>query len=76
MSVINKLVRNERRKLTATFINGVAVAMLAIGGLTQVVAFAQSLTLSVVALIIALSCIGGSIGLHWLGRFLLEGLEE
>jgi len=29
---VNKLVRNEQNKLTATYLNGIAVALFAVGG--------------------------------------------
>ena len=38
---MNKLVRNEERKLTATYFNGVAVAVMAAGTFAPVVAIMQ-----------------------------------
>jgi len=39
---LSKLVRNEQRKLTATCLNGAAIAVMGIGGFTPIVALAQS----------------------------------
>ena len=36
MVELNKAARNERRKLSATFLNGIAMAVFAIGGFTPV----------------------------------------
>jgi ABC-type cobalamin transport system permease subunit len=74
--VTNKLVRNERRKLTATYINGIALALIAVGVFTQAVAFAQSLTLTIISVVVMFACSALSLSLHWLARHLLGGLEE
>ncbi len=72
----NKLVRNEQRKLTATYVNGVALALIAVGVFAQVVAFAQSLTLTLAAMLVMVSCSMMSLVLHWIARRVLGGLEE
>ena len=60
----NKLVRNEQRKLTASFLNGVAIAMFGIGGFAPVAALAQSGTVSLTVAIFVFGCLFGSVGLH------------
>ena len=72
----NKLVRNERRKLTATYVNGIALALVAVGVFAQAVAFTQSLTLTLVPVLVMASCSVISLTLHWLARTLLGDLEE
>ena len=39
---MNKTVRNERRKLTASYLNGIAIAVLAVGGFAPLANFAQT----------------------------------
>lgn len=73
---MNKLVRNERRKLSATYVNGVAIAIFAVGGFAPLVSFTQSASLQLGTIILALVCFGGSFTLHWLARRLLDGMEE
>ncbi|SFG64830.1 hypothetical protein [Methylobacterium gossipiicola] len=75
----NKLVTNERAKLTATYVNGVAVAVLAVGGLAPV--FAQRLpgpidpSAAIRTALTSLVCIVVSGVLHWMGRSILRGLR-
>jgi hypothetical protein len=72
------LIRNERTKLTATYFNGIAVAVFVVGGFAPLVtSFSSSrngptLTTSVMALI----CLLVSGGLHYIGRALLKGLNS
>ena len=72
----NKLVRNEQRKLTATFVNGVAIAILGVGGFAPLAATAMSGPLSPIVALLVLGCASASIGLHLLVRLYLQGLEE
>lgn len=72
----NTLVRNEQRKLTATYINGIALALIGVGVFAQVVAFAQNLTLSLAAMLVMICCGVVSVTLHWVARRVLGGLEE
>lgn len=72
----NKLVRNEQRKLTATYVNGIALALIGVGVFAQVVAFAQNLTLSIAAMSVMVCCGMISVVLHWAARRVLGGLEE
>lgn len=73
------LIANERAKLTATYVNGVAVAVLAVGGLSP--AFAQrppgpiDPATSIQIALTSLICIGISAVLHWMGRSILRGLR-
>lgn len=72
----NKLVRNERRKLTASYVNGIALALVGIGVFAQVVAFAQALSVTTASVLVMLSCSLASLILHWSARNVLGGLEE
>lgn len=74
---MNKAVRNERRKLTATYFNGIAIALFAIGGLAPAAGLLQGLTSSrttTIALIVI--CIVLSGALHLAARAVLGGIEE
>jgi hypothetical protein len=73
---LSKLVRNEQRKLTATYLNGAAIAVMGVGGFTPIVALAQSVNPSLSAFVVVIGCILASAGLHWLARRTLGGLEE
>jgi hypothetical protein len=73
------LVANERAKLTAAYLNGVAIGLLLIGAFAPVFSFmfaAQasrpSLTLLGVAILV---CQLGSGCLHWIARRVLGGLK-
>jgi hypothetical protein len=71
------LIENERVKLTATYINGVAIAVFAIGSLAPSVA---SLTSSAGYLpetgLAATGCIAASGALHFTARRILKGLRH
>ena len=76
----SKAVHNERLKLSATFLNGVAIAAIGVGVITPAVAYIldlQNLRESgpglVVLLGVALLVIG--LALHWLARKLLGDLR-
>jgi hypothetical protein len=73
------LVANERAKLTATYINGLAIAMFAVGGLAPVVsALAPGNSLhSVPALALGLFLVGSLASgvLHFVGRLVLGDLR-
>jgi hypothetical protein len=73
---MNKTVRNERRKLSATYVNGIAMALMALGGFTPVIAFMQTGNFSVNTVMMVGVCFLGSGALHSLGRRILGGLEE
>jgi hypothetical protein len=72
----NKLVRNEQRKLTATFMNGVAMALFGIGALSPIVSLAQSANGTPTNAFVVLGCFAASLALHWMARRHLKGLEE
>ncbi len=72
----NKTVRNEQRKLTAGFVNGIALAAIAVGGFAQVATFAQGGQMTGSATIFALVCIAAAASLHFVARTALKGLEE
>ena len=70
------LVHNERTKLTATYLNGLAIALFAVGGLAPIFsrAFGEGArplwTLATAAVI----CLVGSAALHLWARRILKGL--
>ena len=74
------LIHNERTKLTATWLNTLATALVAAGVFAPAVALLYGLsqvsvsTVFMVAL--AMSCLGFGIGLHVVGRRLLGRLQE
>lgn len=65
------LVRNERIKLAATYLNGAAIASAAIGGISQFVATGVSSSFTGVALWIAIS-----LSLHLTAQTVLGRLRE
>ena len=73
---MNKAARNEQLKLSATFLNGIAVALFAIGVFGSVFSFAQSGEIPLVTALLAPGCGLVGFALHLLGRRLLEGIEE
>lgn len=74
-----KLIGNERAKLTATFLNGVAVALIAVGALAPSLAPKPPVPPSDAALTIqaltSLSCLIGGLSLHLIARLFLRGLR-
>jgi hypothetical protein len=74
--VTNKLVRNEQRKLTATYLNGIAIGVFGIGGFTPIIALAQGANPSLASFMVVIACFMGSVGLHYLARRTIGGLEE
>jgi hypothetical protein len=77
---MNKTVRNERRKLTASWLNAVATALMAAGVFapvaSQIYGFGSNRTDKSLVLISSVVCVTLSLGLHLIGRQLLGGLEE
>jgi len=73
---LNKLVRNEQKKLSAAFINGVAIAVLAVGVLAQAAAMVQTTIVELRVTAFVVICFPAAVGLHLLGRALLKGMEE
>lgn len=71
------LIHNERWKLTATYLNGMAIAILAVGGLAPLVSYASaSSSIGPVALAgLGVGCLVASAGLHLMARKVLERLK-
>lgn len=73
----SKTIANERVKLTATFLNGVAIAMIAVGGLapfTSITIGGAPLTVRAavaILLVFVIAC-----GLHLLARRFLRSLTS
>ena len=77
MVELKKAARNERRKLTATFINGLGIAILAIGFFTPAFQFFGGLANpNLSQLVIVVVCILLAFALHLLARYQLRGIEE
>lgn len=71
------LIRNERTKLTATFLNGLAIAIFAVGGLTQSIrAFNEPTTVTLGTVVLGVVCLLGAFALHMTGRWILGRLEQ
>ena len=75
-----KIVKNERLKLTATFLNGLAIAMFAVGGLAPVTQAMRSMSLLPGewwrTALVGCVCIVFAGVLHWTARAVLGGLTE
>lgn len=73
------MIENERTRLTAAYLNGLAIAIFAVGGFAPIVSYAyaskdgQPLWVIVV---VTLICVLGSVALHLLARHRLGGLIE
>ena len=70
------LVHSEQTKLTATWLNGIAVAAVAVGGIAPFVAVAVGTTGVSSALISAVSWFSFGTGLHLGARAILRRLIE
>jgi hypothetical protein len=72
------VVENEQVKLTATYLNGLAIAIFAVGGLAPVVGIvsgtAQAGAAGGIAVLTTI-CVSVSAGLHLAGRRMLRGLK-
>ena len=73
---MNKLIRNEQRKLKASFYNGVAVAAVGIGGLSQAAGMVQSAYVVPAIPFFVVICLSSAYLLHMVGRAALTELEE
>jgi hypothetical protein len=77
---MNKTVRNERRKLTASWFSAIATALVAAGGFgpvaSQIYGFGSNRADQTLVLVSSAVCVAVSLGLHLVGRQLLGGLEE
>jgi hypothetical protein len=72
------LVENERAKLSATYLNGLAIAVMAVGGFAPLISFpfsedGRSLWTTVLVVVI---CMAVSTALHFIARRALAGLKE
>lgn len=72
----NKLVRNEQRKLTATYFNGIAIALMAVGFFGPLINFAQTGASSIGTTLVLVICIMASVVLHLQALRVLRGMEE
>jgi hypothetical protein len=74
------LVFNERVKLTAAWLNALATAFMAAGLFAPAAALAYGLSAllssGAYVFVLMVGCIGGSIGLHLVGRVVLGKLQE
>jgi cation transporter-like permease len=77
---MNKTVRNERRKLTASWFNAIATAIMAAGVFapvaSQIYGFGSNRVDQTLVLISSIVCVVVSLGLHLVGRQFLGALEE
>ena len=70
------LVHNERTKLTATWLNGISIAMFAVGGLAPPLSglYGNAGPTALVALI-SVVCFAAAGGLHFMARHVLKSLR-
>jgi hypothetical protein len=74
---VNKLVRNEQAKLTATYINGLAIGIFAVGAFAPVANFAAAGQAGGWPLfLLVVGCLLSSVALHYVARWMLRKLEE
>jgi hypothetical protein len=72
------LVRNERLKLFATYLNGLGIALFAVGGLAPLFSFLYGSVSGVGAIFVAsisTICLIVSAALHWMGSLALKRLQ-
>lgn len=71
------LIQNERTKLTATYLNGIAIAVFAVGSFAPTVAALGAYTASpLTTRIVVTICLLASGALHLLARGVLRGLRD
>jgi hypothetical protein len=72
----SKLVNNERLKLLATFMNGIAIAVFAVGGLAPLFSGLYGPS-GVTRLLVLMSgvCFSGAFALHYGASTILRGLR-
>ena len=71
------LIRNEQTKLRATYLNGLAIAVFAVGGLAPVFSYAFGSIADQtpwVVLVVSVICIAGSAALHMIALNVLREL--
>ena len=72
------LVRNEQTKLTATYLNGLAITVFAVGGLAPVFSYAFGSIAGQppwVVAVVAVICLLASVALHLAARRILRDLN-
>ena len=73
------VIHNERLKLLATYLNGMAIAIFAVGGLAPSFAMIYGTNISASSTafvaVVAVSCLFASIGLHYLASLILMRLS-
>ena len=74
---MSKLVDNEQSKLTATYMNGIAIALITVGVLAPIVAILTgAVTSATIVVLLVCGCVIASAGLHYGARQILAGLKE
>lgn len=78
MSDLATTIHNERTKLTATWLNGLSIALAAVGGFAPFVNFAASDGAEVPArtVIVVATCLIASAGLHLAARKTLGKMQR
>jgi hypothetical protein len=71
------LVQNEQRKLTANYLNSLAVTIFAMGTVSPFIsAFVNGIAANhIVSLIVSIICFPLSVAIHFVARALLKGLK-
>jgi Na+/melibiose symporter-like transporter len=79
MTDLATTIHNERTKLSATWLNGLAIALAAIGGFAPTVSYFaeqnQQTLPAITSLAVAVACLTMSIALHLVARTLLGRLK-
>lgn len=78
MAAPTKAARNDRRRLTATFLNTIAVAFVVTGVIVPVISLTYQLTTPQTRYwpVFGLAWLTFGIGLHLIARHILNGVEE
>jgi hypothetical protein len=72
------LIRNERLKQFATYLNGLAIATFALGGMAPIFSILYGTTANPISgftALVAVSCLIGSAALHYVASVVLKGLQ-
>ena len=72
---MSELIHNERTKLTATYLNSLAVATTAVGGVAPFVAIFTNGLSTLKALALGIGWLLASVSLHWIARRILGALK-
>jgi hypothetical protein len=73
---MNKVVRNERRKLRATFLNSIGIAVMAAGAFSTVLNGTRAGSVSFNDWVTVAICVLLGASLHFAAVWSLRGLEE